>query len=141
MNNRQIGAMLMRKEVDAWKALPGAVVQPPILAYRWVGGRGIPLHIDFFGRYDIMVAFPEWHVLVLIQVSTEAEYSHADPGPMGFCNVGDGVGRIVEDLMGHPEEFRHGIYEVYAYWRKLGKRGKWMPDRRWWRRDEKEVGR
>ena len=137
MNARAKGLAFVRREMKVWEKLdPPPVLQGPLYRTQYVGkGRVVPVHVDFFGRYDFMAAWPEYHLMILVQASTETEGSHADPGPMGFCNAIP-IGALVEDLMTHPEHFLHMVVEVYVYYRKLGPRGRWTPDRRWWRRED-----
>ena len=135
MNDRERGLWLVRKEVKEW-AKAGWIVQPPLYRPQWIGTRMVPVHTDFFGRYDFMAAWPKHHLMVLVQVSAETEGGHAGPGPMGFCSdaYSDGVD-VTEGLMAHPENFLHCVLEVYVYYRKLKPRNAWTADRRWWRKE------
>ena len=104
---------------------------PP--AFRYVNRRFVPLRWDFFERYDLLCTREDCPVMVMIQISTEHEGSHADPGPLGINK--EDVATLdysVDELLKEPAKFLQGIFEVYEYWRKLGKRRVWTPDRRWW---------
>jgi len=133
MNNRKLGRMLERREKAAWDAA-GWETDIAWPEYRMApGGRPFVGYRDFFHRYDLMAARPDVGMLVLLQVSTESESSHQDPGPLGMNPEDIDVVMVPDKMLKVPEIYDPGVYEIYVFYRKLKARG-WVADRRWWTR-------
>jgi hypothetical protein len=127
--------MLEKREEVAWRELGwhtdlvrlGGIritnLKVPIRAYR-----------DFFGKYDLLAAWPQRGILVLVQVSAQPPGSHGRP--LGFKPpMVDGESIAVETVMAGPVDRTSpvtppGVYEVYAHWKKV--KNRWQVNRKWW---------